>query len=114
MPPAYVGGGAKTDSFGNCREGTVRNAYLTQKSMYRLRFVCVWQHQRPKTPQNPRKSVFFIMSPLTHDQMLHKVIFLLFSSGILKKENGVREDEENFEEAVKNVNTALNPTKVPM
>lgn len=34
-------------------------------------------------------------------------------SGILKNENGVPEDEENFEEAIKNVNTALNPTKVP-
>ncbi|XP_070823904.1 NEDD8-activating enzyme E1 regulatory subunit [Chaetodon trifascialis] len=33
--------------------------------------------------------------------------------GILKKENGVTEDEENFEEAIKNVNTALNPTKIP-
>lgn len=32
--------------------------------------------------------------------------------GILKNENGVPEDEENFEEAIKNVNTALNPTKV--
>ncbi|KAG7263139.1 LOW QUALITY PROTEIN: hypothetical protein CRUP_038448 [Coryphaenoides rupestris] len=37
----------------------------------------------------------------------------LIREGILKKENGVPEDEENFEEAVKNVNTALNPTKVP-
>ena len=36
-----------------------------------------------------------------------------FPSGILKNENGVPEDEENFEEAIKNVNTALNPTKVP-
>uniref|UniRef100_A0A8C9XVC4 NEDD8-activating enzyme E1 regulatory subunit n=1 Tax=Sander lucioperca TaxID=283035 RepID=A0A8C9XVC4_SANLU len=33
--------------------------------------------------------------------------------GILKNENGVPEDEENFEEAIKNVNTALNPTKIP-
>uniref|UniRef100_A0A3Q3L1M2 NEDD8-activating enzyme E1 regulatory subunit n=1 Tax=Mastacembelus armatus TaxID=205130 RepID=A0A3Q3L1M2_9TELE len=33
--------------------------------------------------------------------------------GILKNENGVQEDEENFEEAIKNVNTALNPTKIP-
>ncbi|XP_040926017.1 NEDD8-activating enzyme E1 regulatory subunit isoform X2 [Betta splendens] len=33
--------------------------------------------------------------------------------GILKNDNGVPEDEENFEEAVKNVNTALNPTKTP-
>ncbi|TKS70264.1 NEDD8-activating enzyme E1 regulatory subunit APP-BP1 [Collichthys lucidus] len=35
----------------------------------------------------------------------------LIREGILKKENGVPEDEENFEEAIKNVNTALNPTK---
>uniref|UniRef100_A0A9J8C9M1 NEDD8-activating enzyme E1 regulatory subunit n=1 Tax=Cyprinus carpio carpio TaxID=630221 RepID=A0A9J8C9M1_CYPCA len=33
--------------------------------------------------------------------------------GILTNENGTPEDEENFEEAIKNVNTALNPTKVP-
>ncbi|TNN80482.1 NEDD8-activating enzyme E1 regulatory subunit [Liparis tanakae] len=33
--------------------------------------------------------------------------------GIWKKENGGPEDEENFEEAIKNVNTALNPTKIP-
>uniref|UniRef100_A0A3Q1IHP8 NEDD8-activating enzyme E1 regulatory subunit n=1 Tax=Anabas testudineus TaxID=64144 RepID=A0A3Q1IHP8_ANATE len=32
--------------------------------------------------------------------------------GVLKNDNGVPEDEENFEEAVKNVNTALNPTKI--
>lgn len=31
----------------------------------------------------------------------------------MTNENGVQEDEENFEEAIKNVNTALNPTKVP-
>ncbi|KAL3065605.1 hypothetical protein OYC64_015709 [Pagothenia borchgrevinki] len=37
----------------------------------------------------------------------------LIREGILKKENGVPEDEENFEEAIKNVNTALNPTKTP-
>ncbi|KAM9301535.1 NEDD8-activating enzyme E1 regulatory subunit [Gastrophryne carolinensis] len=37
----------------------------------------------------------------------------LIRQGILKNENGVPEDEENFEEAVKNVNTALNITKVP-
>lgn len=30
----------------------------------------------------------------------------------MKNENGVAEDEENFEEAIKNVNTALNLTKV--
>lgn len=33
--------------------------------------------------------------------------------GILKDEDGVPEDEENFEEAIRHVNTALNPTKVP-
>uniref|UniRef100_G3PRU0 NEDD8-activating enzyme E1 regulatory subunit n=1 Tax=Gasterosteus aculeatus aculeatus TaxID=481459 RepID=G3PRU0_GASAC len=33
--------------------------------------------------------------------------------GILKNDHGVPEDEENFEEAIKNVNTALNPTKIP-
>lgn len=33
-------------------------------------------------------------------------------SGIRKNENGFPEDEENFEEAIKSVNTALNPTKV--
>ncbi|KAH0503696.1 NEDD8-activating enzyme E1 regulatory subunit [Microtus ochrogaster] len=32
---------------------------------------------------------------------------------ILKSENGAPEDEENFEEAIKNVNTALNITQVP-
>uniref|UniRef100_A0A8C9VJF8 NEDD8-activating enzyme E1 regulatory subunit n=1 Tax=Scleropages formosus TaxID=113540 RepID=A0A8C9VJF8_SCLFO len=37
----------------------------------------------------------------------------LIREGILKNENGVAEDEENFEEAIKNVNTALNPTKIP-
>ncbi|XP_056268503.1 NEDD8-activating enzyme E1 regulatory subunit [Pseudoliparis swirei] len=37
----------------------------------------------------------------------------LIRDGIRKKENGGPEDEENFEEAIKNVNTALNPTKIP-
>ncbi|XP_030060332.1 NEDD8-activating enzyme E1 regulatory subunit [Microcaecilia unicolor] len=37
----------------------------------------------------------------------------LIRRGMLKKENGVPEDEENFEEAIKNVNTALNATKIP-
>lgn len=41
------------------------------------------------------------------------LLFLFVLSGIRKNENGVPEDEENFEEAIKNVNTALNPTKVP-
>uniref|UniRef100_A0A803VN29 NEDD8-activating enzyme E1 regulatory subunit n=1 Tax=Ficedula albicollis TaxID=59894 RepID=A0A803VN29_FICAL len=37
----------------------------------------------------------------------------LIRQGILKNENGTPEDEENFEEAIKNVNTALNRTEVP-
>lgn len=40
--------------------------------------------------------------------------FPFLFSGILKNENGTPEDEENFEEAIKNVNTALNPTKVEL
>uniref|UniRef100_A0A8C5WYL5 NEDD8-activating enzyme E1 regulatory subunit n=1 Tax=Laticauda laticaudata TaxID=8630 RepID=A0A8C5WYL5_LATLA len=38
---------------------------------------------------------------------------LHFFLGILKNENGILEDEENFEEAIKNVNTAVIATKVP-
>ncbi|KAF4010765.1 hypothetical protein G4228_002481 [Cervus hanglu yarkandensis] len=37
----------------------------------------------------------------------------LIRQGILKNENGAPEDEENFEEAIKNVNTALNTTQIP-
>uniref|UniRef100_A0A3P8UGV1 NEDD8-activating enzyme E1 regulatory subunit n=1 Tax=Cynoglossus semilaevis TaxID=244447 RepID=A0A3P8UGV1_CYNSE len=37
----------------------------------------------------------------------------LIREGILKNDSGVPQDEENFEEAIKNVNTALNPTKIP-
>uniref|UniRef100_A0A286XXB3 NEDD8 activating enzyme E1 subunit 1 n=1 Tax=Cavia porcellus TaxID=10141 RepID=A0A286XXB3_CAVPO len=37
----------------------------------------------------------------------------LIRQGILKNENGMPEDEENFEEAIKNVNTALNTTQIP-
>uniref|UniRef100_A0A3B3VE77 NEDD8-activating enzyme E1 regulatory subunit n=1 Tax=Poecilia latipinna TaxID=48699 RepID=A0A3B3VE77_9TELE len=37
----------------------------------------------------------------------------MIREGILKNLNGVPEDEENFDEAIKNVNTALNPTKIP-
>uniref|UniRef100_A0A8C6D0Q9 NEDD8-activating enzyme E1 regulatory subunit n=1 Tax=Moschus moschiferus TaxID=68415 RepID=A0A8C6D0Q9_MOSMO len=37
----------------------------------------------------------------------------LIRQGILKNENGAPEDEENFEEAIKNVNTALNTTQTP-
>ncbi|GCC16585.1 hypothetical protein chiPu_0020344, partial [Chiloscyllium punctatum] len=37
----------------------------------------------------------------------------LIRQGLLKKDNGTPEDEENFDEAIKNVNTALNPTKIP-
>lgn len=36
----------------------------------------------------------------------------LIRDGIRKNENGVPEEEENFDEAIKNVNTALNPTKI--
>ncbi|XP_041048459.1 NEDD8-activating enzyme E1 regulatory subunit isoform X1 [Carcharodon carcharias] len=37
----------------------------------------------------------------------------LIRQGLLKKDDGAPEDEENFDEAIKNVNTALNPTKIP-
>ncbi|XP_025914819.1 NEDD8-activating enzyme E1 regulatory subunit isoform X1 [Apteryx rowi] len=37
----------------------------------------------------------------------------LIRQGILKNENGTQEDEENFEEAIKNVNSALSTTKIP-
>lgn len=58
---------------------------------------------------------FFISFFFQHRSRLLWV-FLHFSvfSGILKNENGTPEDEENFEEAIKNVNTALNPTKVEL
>ncbi|KAA0723555.1 NEDD8-activating enzyme E1 regulatory subunit APP-BP1 [Triplophysa tibetana] len=36
----------------------------------------------------------------------------LIREGMLKNESGTPEDEENFEEAIKNVNTVLNPTKI--
>lgn len=42
--------------------------------------------------------------------LLQLVTYLLL--GILKNDHGVQEDEENFEEAIKNVNTAVVPTKV--
>ncbi|XP_077166064.1 NEDD8-activating enzyme E1 regulatory subunit isoform X2 [Paroedura picta] len=38
----------------------------------------------------------------------------MIRQGILKNDNGVQEDEENFEEAIKNVNTAVVPTKIPV
>ncbi|KAJ7311967.1 hypothetical protein JRQ81_006291 [Phrynocephalus forsythii] len=37
----------------------------------------------------------------------------MIRQGILKNENGGPEDEENFEEAIKNVNTAVSATKIP-
>ncbi|XP_044275729.1 NEDD8-activating enzyme E1 regulatory subunit [Varanus komodoensis] len=37
----------------------------------------------------------------------------MIRQGILKNENGGLEDEENFEEAIKNVNTAVIATKIP-
>ncbi|KAI4898641.1 hypothetical protein NFI96_025997 [Prochilodus magdalenae] len=36
----------------------------------------------------------------------------LIREGIRMNENGAPEEEENFDEAIKNVNTALNPTKI--
>lgn len=45
-------------------------------------------------------------------QCVHWLIIVV-ALGILKDEDGVPEDEENFEEAIRHVNTALNPTKVP-
>ncbi|KAM9493376.1 LOW QUALITY PROTEIN: NEDD8-activating enzyme E1 regulatory subunit [Clarias gariepinus] len=36
----------------------------------------------------------------------------LIRDGIRKNENGTPEEEENFDEAIKNANTALNPTKI--
>lgn len=38
----------------------------------------------------------------------------MIKEGILINENGVMEEEENFEEALKSVNTALNPSKVSL
>ena len=37
----------------------------------------------------------------------------LIRSGILRNEEGIPEDEENFEEAIRATNTALQPTKIP-
>lgn len=37
----------------------------------------------------------------------------MIRAGVHKSEEGVMEEEENFEEAVKAVNTALNPTRIP-
>ncbi|MCJ8750470.1 hypothetical protein PDJAM_G00267340, partial [Pangasius djambal] len=36
----------------------------------------------------------------------------LIRDGIRTNENGTQEEEENFDEAIKNVNTALNATKI--
>jgi len=36
----------------------------------------------------------------------------LFATGILRNEDGIPEDEENFQEAIAAVNTALHETKV--
>lgn len=35
-----------------------------------------------------------------------------FNQGIRKNEDGITEDEENFDEAIKSVNMALVPTRV--
>ena len=40
------------------------------------------------------------------------MILELYVSGILKNDEGVPEDEENFDEAIRNVNSALVPCKV--
>ena len=40
------------------------------------------------------------------------MILVLYVSGILKNDEGVPEDEENFDEAIRNVNSALVPCKV--
>ena len=37
---------------------------------------------------------------------------LTYFTGVLKNEEGVPESEENFDEAIKNVNSSLVPTKV--
>eukprot|EP00794_Sanderia_malayensis_P017029 gene17029-18743_t len=37
----------------------------------------------------------------------------MIAAGVMKNENGIEELEENFEEAIKNVNNVLVPTKVP-
>ncbi len=40
------------------------------------------------------------------------IFFPLFQTGIRRNEEGVPEDEENFDEAIRNVNTSLVPTRV--
>ena len=43
-----------------------------------------------------------------------KLVFKdLIRNGILKNEEGIPEEEENFEEAIKATNTALQPTRIP-
>ena len=48
--------------------------------------------------------------PLYLNTLLSDGVFCVI--GILKNDEGVPEDEENFDEAIKNVNSALVPTKV--
>ena len=52
--------------------------------------------------------VYFDISNLDKYMLKYKDIFL----GIRKNEDGVPEDEENFDEAVKNVNSSLHKTSV--
>ena len=40
------------------------------------------------------------------------LVFVAFIPGIRKNENGVPEEEENFDEAIKSVNSSLNATGV--
>lgn len=67
--------------------------------------------------RKPSDKLFGKVSALYHRnvQLYHLYAFYLkcfCASGTRKTDGGVPEDEENFEEAIKNVNTALNLTKV--
>ena len=44
----------------------------------------------------------------------NKLIYIPYKPGVRRNEDGILEDEENFDEAVKSVNTALVPTKVSL
>lgn len=51
------------------------------------------------------------MVPSPFTPLYHLNVFDI-PSGVKRNEEGILEEEENFEEAVKAVNTALNPTRV--
>ena len=42
------------------------------------------------------------------------IIYIPYKPGVRRNEDGILEDEENFDEAVKSVNTALVPTRVSL